>query len=1390
MKNQINNTTTINCILYNVSCKIRLCADYTPNQVLQGTIYKTLVQGSAVILLVLLSIKTTTAQNVGINTSFPDASAILDITHTNRGLLVPRIQLTDVTVAAPVTAPANSLLVFNLLPAGVPPNNVETGYYYWDGLLSKWVSIATGGESWSLFGNNNATATSKLGTLNARDLHIVANNNEKITITSATGYVGINQPVPTQHLDLAGNLQFSGALMPSNTAGTAGQILTSAGAGTAPTWANLPTTTNVLNNPSNNIITSTVNGIADTTLIITNVSNTLAGTNFTTTVNGIATTPVDLSTLVPPTTNTLSSAANIITSTVDSITDTTLIITTLANNYNTTTGALNTTVNGVTGADVTLPTNQAIADSVTTKAWLLTGNAGTTAGTNFVGTTDGQDLVFKTNAIENMRILNSNGNVGIGTPTPVYKLDIQTTDVSLTASYGRVLKLKASHPAMEFEGISGNKSGFIAYDSQTGGFNSEGMKFFVGETPGSFANSPILTLKANQNVGIGTPTPNNKLEITHGTAGNSGLRFTNLPNAGVLSTDANGDVVNTTAPNPANALFWGITGNSGTTAGTNFVGTTDNQDLVFKRNNVQSGLINNTIAATSFGALALNPLNTGLSNSAFGFSALNKNTTGYFNTSIGSSSLASNTIGFHNTGIGANALGFNVSGNSNTATGANTLLNNVSGANNTGMGVYALHLNTVGNNNTAIGNNSLYNNTASNNTAIGSTALTANTTGYSNVAIGVNALRTNTTQSNLVAVGDSALLNNTTGVNNTAIGSKALTANTTGVNNTALGHQALLLNTNTNNNTAIGANSLLINTGGGNTAVGAFTLKDNTANNTTAIGLRSLENNTTGIANTALGAFSLQTNTTGDNNTAIGNRALSLNTADHNTAIGLFSLRLNTIGTFNTATGSLSLDTNSTGTYNTANGYQTLYTNTTGNNNTAIGGRSLHANSTGIQNTAIGYNSGIINTTGSNNTFLGTEADATTNNFTNATAIGYNAKVGASNALILGGTGADAVNVGIGTTAPIHKLTVEGSDATVYNPNLVNMNTYDNSIMARFWNSGTSTSASFIRLMNNSSNVAAVDLGVTGNNGTSTFVIKGRDGLGQMYETFRIVGNTGNVGIGTTSPATALHIGGDADVTLNGVSPYFATKVIAYPTTNTDISGLAMSSDGNAVGANSWPPTTKISFHSTENHSATNKGTAILFSNTANASTTLTERMRIMDNGNVGIGTTTPTEKLHVAGFAYIAGKTTSERAGAGNPMFEARKTDAGAGSMMAFLTNGAITGEITTSGVATAYNTTSDIRLKENIKASTKGLTDVLKIEVKEYNYKADETKKTETGFIAQQLVDIYPQAVTKGGEDIKTQPWMVDYSKLTPLLIKGMQEQQAQIEALKKEIEMLKKK
>jgi hypothetical protein len=75
------------------------------------------------------------------------------------------------------------------------------------------------------------------------------------------------------------------------------------------------------------------------------------------------------------------------------------------------------------------------------------------------------------------------------------------------------------------------------------------------------------------------------------------------------------------------------------------------------------------------------------------------------------------------------------------------------------------------------------------------------------------------------------------------------------------------------------------------------------------------------------------------------------------------------------------------------------------------------------------------------------------------------------------------------------------------------------------------------------------------------------------------------------------------------------------------------------------------------------------------------------------------------------------------------------------------------------------------------------MKIQVRDYVYKADASKTQVTGFIAQELYDIFPNAVTKPAN--AEEMWSVDYGKVTPLLVKAIQEQQAEIEALKAKLE-----
>jgi len=128
------------------------------------------------------------AQNIGINATgaAPAASAGLDVNFTNKGLLVPRVALTATNAAGPIAAPATSLLVYNTATAGVTPNNVTPGYYYWNG--TRWVAVGgSGGLDWSILGNaGTVSGTNFLGTTDAQALDFRTGNILRLRL--ANGY--------------------------------------------------------------------------------------------------------------------------------------------------------------------------------------------------------------------------------------------------------------------------------------------------------------------------------------------------------------------------------------------------------------------------------------------------------------------------------------------------------------------------------------------------------------------------------------------------------------------------------------------------------------------------------------------------------------------------------------------------------------------------------------------------------------------------------------------------------------------------------------------------------------------------------------------------------------------------------------------------------------------------------------------------------------------------------------------------------------------------------------------------------------------------------------------------------------------------------------------------
>jgi Chaperone of endosialidase len=156
---------------------------------------------------------------IGINTTTPNA--MLDVTSTTNGFLIPRIALTANNVATPVVNPQGgalpvSTLIYNTATvAGV--NGVAPGYYYWNGSL--WQSFLNNND-WKLNGNTaittpaipatygistiSATETF-IGTKDAKDVVIATDNLERLRVQQTSGNVGIGTASPSSKLEILSN---------------------------------------------------------------------------------------------------------------------------------------------------------------------------------------------------------------------------------------------------------------------------------------------------------------------------------------------------------------------------------------------------------------------------------------------------------------------------------------------------------------------------------------------------------------------------------------------------------------------------------------------------------------------------------------------------------------------------------------------------------------------------------------------------------------------------------------------------------------------------------------------------------------------------------------------------------------------------------------------------------------------------------------------------------------------------------------------------------------------------------------------------------------------------------------------------------------------------------
>ncbi len=352
----------------------------------------------------------------------------------------------------------------------------------------------------------------------------------------------------------------------------------------------------------------------------------------------------------------------------------------------------------------------------------------------------------------------------------------------------------------------------------------------VVASPGDYTGAQITNVPSGTISATEVQGAVNQLESSKAALGHahSALDITGLASGAVLFGSASGHIGQN-----ANQLFWDtVNGRLG-------IGTNNLEQQLTITGNLS---LPTTTAGGSSGVIMLGPSAFvhafGWGNAFLGARSGNFTMEGSMNTGIGEAALDSNGSGWSNTAVGYGGLAMNSSGHANTACGMGSLEDNSTGSENTAVGTGSLGLSTTGNDNTGVGFASVSNNQA--------------------------------------------------GTANTSLGARSLMYNTYGSENTATGYQALNNNASAGKNTAIGVNALYSQAysygnapwDSYNTAVGHSSLYSNQPSNVND-----------GLQNTAVGARSLLSNTTGSNNIALGYEAgLSLDSGSFNIDIGNYGV--------------------------------------------------------------------------------------------------------------------------------------------------------------------------------------------------------------------------------------------------------------------------------------------------------------------------------------------------------------------------------------------------------------------------------------------------------------------------------------------------------------------
>ena len=880
-----------------------------------------------------------------------------------------------------------------------------------------------------------------------------------------------------------------------------------------------------------------------------------------------------------------------------------------------------------------------------TSGWSLTGNALTTpsnsvigtaitAGQNYVGTSDLKDFVLATNNLERLRI-SSAGNIGIGTSTPGTLLDVNGSTRAFLYTFpaltGDPAPIITARTVPAGQGASSEKTELILFHSNDPA-NAAGADQITLRAPAlsfqTFNDVNVLDINNNVgynermyinsigNVGIGTTTPATKLDLYNGTAWfhtSGGANQTNLqlgefqdvPSIALYSfstDDVTGDLLNIISNRYQGNIFFkrqssgGVRNMAEIFSGSNgsyfqlYGPDADNTVKIRLDANGSSYLIGGNVGiGTNSPATTLDV--NGVINSAAGYRIANAAATGNY--------LRGNGTNFVSSAIQAADL----------PSGAGNYIQNQTAADQAAG--------------FRINGNGLFNGgqiTMGTATPLANTLLTANTSATYTTGIGMTLSGGVGTGINVTSASSS--YNNITSTNSGnaaatyyAVGGLLTSATLSGASTFAKGYLGYKANGSSNvaanyfagyfqGKTAITSSSSpdgiadleVQNTTSGAAPATVF-LRQTTSLTTTANVLNNLnfgDNHSTSpqaqiqvIRGAAGGASDLPTDmafsTTPDASATLTERMRIMNNGNVGIGTTAPAYKLDVAGDIN-LTGALRIGA-AAGTVGqvltSAAGGANTWTTPASGTITAITGTAPIVSS--------GGNTPAISITQSGTAANGFLSSTDWNTFNNkpggSGTTNYLARWTSSTALGIGATFDNGTNVGIGTTAPVVKLQVQGGDIRIGQPS--GTRPYLDMVQDGVKQWGLVNPASTTRF-------SIVEDGATGNERLTVL-------LG------------GNVGIGTTAPGYKLHVAGATDIlNVQGSTNAFyrATNKIGAGAATGDFSfGV---DDGSGAGANAY----------------------IIYDRINSA-----YRFTINNAGNLGIGTTTPTTKLDIAGTILSRGE-------------------------------------------------------------------------------------------------------------------------------------------------------